>query len=338
MPFDQTTCDSKGNLVAVTLFETKLAKFVLDHPHFYLTPYKKVIDGIENYLTSRPFLRSMLKCDARFDLPEHVSSLFSKVNERYMGIDSFDALRKDFNLAAIDYVIQLVNDECFPLEPAVKKYEMDETGYITLSPRFFTVDPSIVATRVSPPNPSRSPFLFSEENCGVKKGEFTGRDLSTHALGIVAPEFTPEDCRTYFTSPINPTGFLYMPDLESHVAQWLMKKHMPIVSGASGPTETMISRIFPLAELDDEDKKMLILAQGCDLVAHGHHSLGECLIVAEHLGFKPAESGQLMDYYQQAIPKAILEDADFDALMRTQLQDLISDMPLRATDRSPAPR
>lgn len=336
MPFDQKLSDKKGNLVVVTIFETYLAKFILEHSDFYQAPYLKIIEGIQRYLSSRLFLAAMIRQDERYSLPRHVYSLFSRVNDCFPGIDSFDALKARFTLPAADYLIKLVNDECFPSDSPVSKYEENHDSVLTLSPRFFMMTPGATETRRSPLVPSRSPTLFADENRGVRERSSVSEPSTSRALGIVSAEFTPEDCKTYFSRPISPAGHLYEPDLESKVGAWLSRRHLPIVSGASGSTEALISRVFPLLTLDDSEKRMVIFAQSCNLIAHGHHSLGECFLVAQQLGFKCEESHQLIDYYKQCIPESIRTSRAFIDLMDSQLQPLLAGMPLKRDRDAPS--
>lgn len=334
MPLGRKLYDAKGNLVVVTLFETYLAKFILEHDAYYKNAYMKLIDGIERYLNSHVFLAAMTRIDEKYSNARHLHALFSQMNISYPGIDSFETLKHDFNLPAVDFFTKLINDECFPSEPVVKKYERDLSGTVSLSPRFFTIDPAIVATKRSPLNPSRSPLLFSEDNRGVKEVSCEPEE-STRALGIVSKTYTPDECKMYFKNPISPAGFLYDIDEESPVARWLMKRHMPVISGASGSTDALITRLFPLASITEDDKRMLIFAQSCNLVAHGHHSFGECVMVADHLGFKLTETTQLLDFYLQSVPESIRHDGDFQAFLHGELADLLEDIPLRSEKISP---
>jgi hypothetical protein len=43
--------DEKNNLVFVTIFESHLAKFVLDNPQFYQDAYQKILHGLHQVLT-----------------------------------------------------------------------------------------------------------------------------------------------------------------------------------------------------------------------------------------------------------------------------------------------
>jgi hypothetical protein len=98
-------------------------------------------------------------------------------------------------------------------------------------------------------------------------------ELETFAFGIVSDAYRPDEFSHYFDFPIEPAGGFYIPNEDSYVALWLRRHYCPVISGASGSTELLISRIFPLIDgLTLEDKKMIIFAQACNMIANGHHS------------------------------------------------------------------
>lgn len=51
------------------------------------------------------------------------------------------------------------------------------------------------------------------------------------------------------------------------------------------------------------------------MVANGHHSLFEAMLVAHHLGFKIEPKETLKEFYLQCVPTNIQEDAAFIEFM-----------------------
>ena len=105
--------------------------------------------------------------------------------------------------------------------------------------------------------------------------------------------------------------FLYRPDESSFVANWLRDRHLPVIAGSSGSTEMLFSRVMPLVELTNEDIQMLVFAQACSMLANGHHSLFEALLVADHFGLKLSNKETLLEFYLQCVPEKIRTDQSF---------------------------
>ena len=308
----QEQVDEKNNLVVVTLFETHLAKFILENPRFYKEVFLKVINMLEGYLSKdEPRLKTYFERKGpRYDLDRHLYTLFSRLTEHYPEQNSFESLKAHFSLSSADYFIKLVTDDILT-SPCI----------LSISPAGREASPATVGVfskRRSPYKPHRSPLLFSDENRGVlelKTGADTFEEVSTHAIGIASERFLPEDLAHYFSRKIFPARFNYQPNESSYVARWLRERRLPLVSGASGSTEGLLSLLLPLIDLNPEERSMLIFAQACNMVANGHHSFFEAIMVADHMSPQLIEQDTLLEFYLQCVPDVVKADAAFHAFL-----------------------
>ena len=66
------------------------------------------------------------------------------------------------------------------------------------------------------------------------------------------------------------------------------------------------------------------------MVANGHHSFFEAMIVADHFGYKLQETETLLDFYLQCVPESIRSSDAFHAFLNApHIQPLLMDMPLK---------
>ena len=339
MPYDQSTLDEKNNLVVVTLFESYLAKFVLENPRFYQGVYYKIFDAIANYLLESPEKNIDLQLflqngPTNFTVSRYIYGVFSRVNSFYPEHHSFETLKSNFNLLAADYFVKLISDEllnktqCSPIDFGSQK---SESPLSWGSPGFFA---SSLGKR-SPFNPNRPAELFSEKNRGVfpiLHEDREGEDMDepeSRDLGIVAKEFTPPELTNYFEEPVYSARFYYQPNESSSVATWCRRRHVPVISGSSGSTEMLFSRIMQLVLLTPEETKMLVFAQACSMIANGHHSFFEAILVADHFGLKLTGKDTLLEFYLQCVPETIHTDPHFIEFLESEtVHPLLLDVPL----------
>lgn len=299
--------DSKSNLINVCLFESYLAKCVLENQTIFQNSFLTMISGIQYFFESKsPKLDQLLQTKPkRFNLDRELFSIFTCLRIEYPGYDSFQSLKeRPFNLSACCYFIKLLADKI--LKPDYSP---------SSSPSFF---PNGQEKR-SPYSPLRPSLLFDNENRGVIDLETDV--VPTTSIGIVESAHQPDDLKSYFQREIYPSMSLYVPKEDSYVALWLRKRNLPVISGSSGSTELLFSRIFPLIEISPEEMKMIIFAQALDMVAQGHHSFFETILVAEffNLGHFPMEKTDLLTFYMHWVPPFILRMPWFNQFLQENL-------------------
>ncbi len=298
--YDTQALDERRNLVSVTLFESYLAKFILEHPVHYQDAYLKLFDAL------RPL------CATNDRIQHAVFSLLQVQYPEYTLFDDFHS--QHFSLPAADYLLKLLADHMFP--PSKR------SG----APNFLT---AIDMTARSPANIRRNKKLFSHANRGVIEVEpISSSPNITRAIGIVSKAYQPSDLMDYFSAAIEPSGQYYKPAEKSHVAIWLRERNLPVIAGSSGSTEALIARILPHAPaLSTEEKHLIAFTQACNMVANGHHSLFESMIVADDLKLIPLQEADTPKaLYLQCIPVSLLEDDEFMAFINSDLvQHLLAD-------------
>lgn len=325
MPVDPTLRDDKNNLVFITLFESYLAKFILEHPAFYKAVYVKLIKSLELFFDSRTLpdnealSRLLSGKRAGYDLDRHLFSIFTRLNEAHPGCDSFSNLIAQFSLPAADFFIKMVCDELLTPPPGAVSLESFPSPM-----SFFSGGRAVDTLRRSPYQGLRNPLLFHESNRGVTEisrhtsDDSSEEDEMTQDLGIVSKPFIPKEFKCYFARPISPAGYSYRPNEKAHVATWLRERDCPIISGASGSTEMLFSRVFSLFELTEEERRMLIFAQACNMIAQGHHSFFEAFIVANHFGYPVIRQENMLNFYLQCIPDTVRANDEFMAFLASE--------------------
>jgi hypothetical protein len=158
--------------------------------------------------------------------------------------------------------------------------------------------------------------LFSDKNRGVVLSDDTDKKF-THDFGIVNAEYTPQKLKDYFTFPVYSARFTYSPNLTGFVATWLTERYLPIIAGTSGSTEQMMSRVLPLVDLTHEEIKILLLAQTASMIAMGHHSFFECMLVTKRFGFLLHDPDKMIDLYLQCIPDTIRKNSAFQDFLKS---------------------
>lgn len=288
--------DVKKNLICVTVFESYLSKFLVENAHYFEPVYQKIINAIQKVI----FLN---QSDRTFDrIMYGVDSLMREEFNDFKGLQS---LNENFNLYEINYYLKLLCDNVF------------KSGVIKILPTELPTKeiPSLAvlcqyALFKNPKSKKQlSAFLkpeelFHEDNRGVSAVNNT-QIIRTRKLGIATPEHTPEDLLDYFPEPHEPAQFEYTPNRKSNVGQWMTKYNLPIISGASGTSRDTLSVLFEFVKLEPEEIQLLIVSQAATLVAKGHHSYFEVIILLDRFGFKLQDAPDLYTFYEQTLPKSI---------------------------------
>lgn len=72
--------------------------------------------------------------------------------------------------------------------------------------------------------------------------------------------------------------------------------------------------------LTEEEQWLICFAQACNMIANGHHSLFESMIVANYLRFiSITEADTRKDFYLQCVPPRIQHDEAFIAFLDSDL-------------------
>ena len=269
VPFE---VDERNNPICVSLFESYLGKFVLEHTDLYKNYYLQLLTELESFIQALPDQGRVAR---------EIYMMFSMVQEHYKGFGNFKELTdpKNFNISACDFFIKHVCDYFVTRNINSPKQAHQELkspipNHVKLS--FYAVTEG----RGSPTNSHRDQRLFHESNRGV-----TARAGSP----VIEP------CTNF--------------------AKNLRRYWCPVISGASGSTESLFTRIFSITSLNKEQQQLLIFVQACNMVANGHHSLFEAMFVAHTLGFEIEPKETVKEFYLQCVPSVFKENEAFQAFM-----------------------
>lgn len=89
--------DEKDNYIEVTLFESYLSLFIVNHPEFYRDIYFKLFDAIETFIKANRNCKQADYC---------LKNIFSDLDRQWPGCNSFANLKKNFSLPAADTCIK----------------------------------------------------------------------------------------------------------------------------------------------------------------------------------------------------------------------------------------
>lgn len=314
--------DDKGNDVALTQFESLLSAFVLFKPVYYQAIYEKILKAIECFIKEN-------RDDDKGR--RTVFGIFSNLDLQYKGYDSFEKLRSNFYLPAADTFIKLSCDYLLNFKSTDKLPSTE--GMQSLSSlshmSLFNKDPKAGQDLLI--KWVRSDNLFSLKNRGVIASETCSDDdgddcVETRHLGITEAQYCPDKCKNIFAESYLSTRYANEIDEQSFVAKWLRARQLPVIRGASGSTGMLMIRVFALVNLTVAEKKVLLFAQSMRRVAQGYHSLFECMMVAERLGFTLKDTPTLEAFYAQVIPREIFEEKDFVLFWKSdEIRALIAD-------------
>lgn len=126
-----------------------------------------------------------------------------------------------------------------------------------------------------------------------------------------------------------PSQFSYKPNRESNVGKWFSKHNLPIISGASGSAIDNLALIFSLIKPTHSEIQLLMISLAATLIAKGHHSYFEIIILLDGYGFSLKSVNTLFDFYEQTLPRSIILSESYlrftNSLKGAKLLEGISD-------------
>lgn len=296
--------DDKGNLIAVTLFESYLSHYLIKNSHHFEAVYQKILLLLQE-------IEELNKNNSSFDrIMFNINSLL----EQQYQYNSIEQLRKNFNLFAANYFIKLFceyivhNPKLTLVLPAASLGV--NTSSSSCSATLFQPD---VKERAQISTYLRTPNLFQPENRGVVDADIDEVDdvIATRKFGITTIEHTPDNLITYFDKAHEPSQFFYIPSRTSNVGKWFAFHNLPIISGTSGSACDLLMLVSSLLSLFRDEVQLLMIACAATLVAKGHHSYFEIMILLEKCGFKFESTQTLFEFYEQTLPKSITSNDSY---------------------------
>lgn len=288
--------DSQGNVIEVTLFESYLSKYLIENPKFFEPVYQKILTAIQE-------IETLNQSNNRFN--RVMFSIYSLLLLEFEEFKNIQDLKDNFNLFAANHFIRVFSDNIV------------KTNLITVFQKqeFTKRIPSLSVLcqhtlfKQSSDNNLLIPFLkpkklFHENNRGVTLIK-DADSVSTNKLGIATIETTPKDLLMYFPEAHYPAQFDYTPNRLSNVGRWMTQYNLPLISGSSGTARDYLSTLFCIIKLEPNEIQLMIISLAATLVAKGHHSYFEVIILLDRIGFKLQSSTNLLELYEQTLPKCI---------------------------------
>lgn len=294
--------DDKGNLIKVTFFESYLSKYLIEHPEYFIDVYQKILN----------FIQQMEQLNQHNPAVERtLFSIFSILRYDYPH-SSLTDLKEQFDLVAVNSFIKLFCDCILNNQALDLTFPEQADNNVLINAGFFKEKaPSPIPKRRHSQILAqlRVPLLFELTSRGVNATD--AELVETRKLGITALECTPKDLSCYFARNYEPSQFLYTPDRTSNVGKWFARHNLPIISGTSGSICDDLALALAFLNLTQEEIRILFLGRAATLVAKGHHSFFESMILLNESGLRLQSTKTLYEFYEQTIPQSIINSESF---------------------------
>ncbi|KTD65004.1 hypothetical protein [Legionella shakespearei] len=293
--------DSEGNIIEITLFESYLAKYLIEHPEFFTPVYEKILKGLEA-------IHELNKSDRNYD--RIMYSLHTVMKDEYKEFKGLQFLKDSPDLFKINYFLKLYCDYFLKADKIKHVPEAPKSHIPTLTELCLYSLFKSQSGRKSLASHLRPKELFHENNRGAKSTESDNLQ-TTRKLGITTIENTPQDLNAYFPESYSPAQFEYKPDRNSNVGRWMTQRNFPIISGSSGSACDYLSYLITAIPLEPREIKLLFVSVAATLIAKGHHSYFEVMILLDRFGFKLHDAEDFYSFYEQMLPKEIVSSESY---------------------------
>lgn len=288
--------DSEGNIIEVTLFESYLAKYLIEHPEFFTPVYEKILKSLEA-------IHELNTPDSNYD--RLMYSLYSVMKDQFPGFKGLQFLKDSPDLFAMNYFLKLYCDYFLKTDkirffPERAKLPASSLTELCLYSLFKSQ-----SSRKSLAAYLRPKELFHENNRGAKATESESLPV-TRKLGIATAENTPPNLNSYFSEPYSPAQFEYKPNRESNVGRWMTKHNFPIISGTSGSAGDYLTYLISAIPLNPREIKLLFVSVAATLIAKGHHSYFEVMLLLDRFGTKFQDAPDFYSLYEHMLPQEIV--------------------------------
>ena len=294
--------DSKGNLIQVTIFESYLSKYLIENPEYFESIYQRIFSAIQE-------IELFNKNNRFFD--RTLFSILSLLQDKYPGYNDINSLKDKFDLMPSNYFIKLfcdyiLNKTQFHLMLPYSQRDCGVASLSALCKQTLFKDAkgfNKIHTHL------RIPALFDENKRGATI--LNSKTVKTRKLGITTLENTPENLLLYFQKKYEPSQYIYQPNRDSNVGKWLSLHNLPVISGTSGGACDSLSWLFSIMDFSHKEIKLLLVSFAAALIAEGHHSYFEIMILLDRFGYKIKSAKNLFELYEQTLPESIVRSSSY---------------------------
>lgn len=298
--------DESGNDIDTCLFESLLSKFIIEHPVFYTEVLRITNTGIKNFIEYNTSLDNSFKL--------FVAHIFVEFNNEFPDYKDIDMLIASSDMVAyaafqkLFFEVMLLKTGSYPPKPKTHLATLSELAQLKI-----VTDKELLKNLRKN---LRSPDLFAEL---VRRGSVNKVPKNaTRKLGITTEINTPQELGSFFKYPYKSAQLQYSRPAQSNFVTWLGTRNLPFISGASGTIEILFTNIIKIVTLTPAELKCYFMAIAAALVARGHHSFFESIIVISKLGFSLNDRPSRKEFYEQFLTKEVLSSNEYGKFINQQ--------------------
>jgi hypothetical protein len=299
--------DSYGNSIETTLFESYLSKVIIEQRKLYEPLYIKINQSIQRMVDAN---------QQNKEFSRQLHSCLTLVNIEYPGHSQLESfLQPGFHLHAANYFHKLFFEKIIRLaaipahNSATKSLTLAERAQRTVCSSEATIKK--LSARVYPP------MFFNPEHRGRIEQELETEPV-TRKLGIAQEEYTPNDLKYYYPTPYCPAQMQFLRDYNGSVSKKMQLNHLPYISGPSGTAGTCFQSMIQLDTYTAEELKLYFMVLSASMVARGHHSFYEVMMIAETIGFKIKDYSERQQYYEQFLTVELKNSIEYKTFIQSQ--------------------
>ncbi|MDR3503370.1 MAG: hypothetical protein P4L79_12405 [Legionella sp.] len=330
------TFDEKNNIVEVCIFESFLAKYFLEHSEIFDALFNKMYSALDAVIKAN--LDTVIKANLENgSFERRLFIALSEVKQSHPKIIDLNAIKESGSVLVWNEFLKFFSEFAMTMEglhyPPLKPVNPIESLKALAHYSLFSNDPARAQKLLL--EKMRPDYLYSDDERGCIELDDAKVNPSFN-IGILSENTNtpiPEMLVNYLKFENYPSKQIYAPKEDSEMADWLREHYLPVIRGASGTIGKTVSAINALCLLSPNEYKLLGLLIASATVALGHHSFFEVLRPLSFMTGFIEEQSNLLDFYEQAIPKEVKALESYKAHIRSPYgASLITEMSFEETD------
>jgi hypothetical protein len=280
--------DIHQNHVETTRFEARLAECILEQPAIYRSVLQKINNSIRRvieYNQNTPFFDRLLYV------------IFTELNQYFPGYSDINAIcREDADVHAISDFHKRFFETLMPkanIPPRLVRNSLP----LTLAElcQLKICDANVFSKLEQHTRPDQ---FFSPQNRGRHEHK-RNQPIKTRKFGIASDDETEERFFNFFTQPYEAAQSQFSPNSKASIVQKMQEYDLPYISGASGTLGICFKEMIRLDTYTSHELKTYFMFLAARMIARGHHSFYEVMLVADLLGFKIKFCDERQQFYEQ---------------------------------------
>jgi hypothetical protein len=339
--------EPRRSIVSFTAFDSYLAKFIVDNAARCRPVFEKINRGIIQYLNDpRQYEQKFHKETHRMDNKTHALYTHTHepqdyvLDERIRGLlEHPERLENNFDLFMLVHFYKFffeditINPDRYKELAESPERSKGVPSLFELARKEIMKDPDAMKKLKATTRPDE---LFKERG-RISHG--FGKK-ATNSLGIFKEAETPEDLKKFFGVGVYAAKDEFTADPNSSAPLLMLAKQLqlPFVSSASGTASKLIPAIILLAGLSPQELKDFTTCLAGSMVAEGHHSFLEVMVICQragiHMNLSPTTP--LVNIYESFLSNNIKSAPEFKEL-HDELKKLSAQAEEATSGRDSAP-